>query len=147
AAWAEATVPEPTLYPGEQAGRVGGRCRVIEHWAHTLVEDATWQWAVVDAADRFEDADERWRFVEFQERRFGDLDLHAKKREALWQGVLEVCELAEGMLADQAFLLGDAPSLADLALYGGLHPLVFVDQGVPKEHAGLQAWWQRVDAL
>src|SRR3972149_6769725 len=34
--WAEMTRPEPTLYPG---GASRAECRVIEHWAHQVVEE------------------------------------------------------------------------------------------------------------
>lgn len=147
ARWAEELVPEPTLFPGEDPARVQGICRVIEDWCIRVVEDATWTWAVPDAPDRFDDPDERWRFVEFQERRFGDLGLVRLKRDHLLADVEGVCRLAEGLLGEDRFLLGDEPSLADPALYGGLHPLFFVDAGLPKGFDDLAGWWERVDGL
>lgn len=141
--WAEEQVPEPTLYPN------GSRalCRVFAHWCYSVVEDVTWKYVCSKAPDHIPDEDERWRFVEFQERKWGPLEVMEMRRPMFLEGVREVCALAEEMLGDEHFLLGDEASLADLALYGGLHPLYFVGEGVPKEFERLAAWRERVDGL
>lgn len=141
--WAEAKVPEPTLYPD------GSRelCRILNHWAHMVVEDATWKYVSSRSPEFFDDEEERWRFVEFQERKWGPLEGMEVRRPQFLEGVLAVCRLAEDQLGEKAFLLGDEPSLADCAVYGALHPLYFIGEGLPKEFERLAPWRERVDAL
>lgn len=145
--WAEETAPTPTLFPGEDPAQTAATSRLIEHWAHTMVEDATWRHVVSRAPDQFTDLDERWRFVEFQERKWGPLEEMEAARERTLSEVEHVCRLAEDQLGGTPFLLGEEPSLADLALYGGLHPLAFTGEGIPDGFDALAAWWERVDGL
>lgn len=143
--WAEEAAPEPTLYPDVAPRPL---CRALDQWALVMVEDAVWPIAAPGVADKLpEEGGERWRFVEFQERKFGDLDRLRDNREWLWPAAERQLELAQDLLGETDFLLGDAPSLPDLSLYGGTHPLVFSGVGFPDGFKALEAWRERVDAL
>lgn len=143
--WAEEQAPEPTLHPDFAPRPLG---RALDQWALVMVEDAVWPICAPDVADKLPEADgERWRFVEFQERKWGDLDRLRDNREWLWPEATKHLELAQDLLGDKEFLLGDAPSLADFSLYGGTHPLVFSGVGFPDGFKELEAWRDRVDAL
>lgn len=143
--WAEEVAPEPTLYPD---GARRALCRALDQWALVMVEDAVWPVAAPDAAEKLPEADgERWRFVEFQERKYGDIDRLREARDWLWPDAEKQLELAKDLLGETDFLLGDAPSLVDLSLYGGTHPLVFSGIGFPDGFEELEAWRERVDAL
>lgn len=141
--WAEARAPKPTLYPG------GSRplCRLIEHWAHQVVEEAVWKYVLPDVADHIAGERERWVFVEMQERKRGPLDIVAMRREEFLQGVRDVCGLLQDDLGQNQFLLGPAPSLADFAVYGALHPLKFVSKDIPTGFEKLQRWHARLRGL
>jgi glutathione S-transferase len=141
--WAEKTKPDPTLYPnGTRA-----RARVFEHWAHNVVEEAVWRYVVADVPKTFKDDQERWIFVELQERKRGPLELMAARKSEFLGGMKEVLALAEDLLGNNDFLFGDAPSLADFALYGAMHPLKLTGNKIPGEFEGLRSWHKRVDGL
>ncbi|HVL87962.1 MAG TPA: glutathione S-transferase family protein [Candidatus Thermoplasmatota archaeon] len=145
--WAQRERPEPTLYPGAGPAHVRARCRVIEHWAHNVVEELVWRYVVADVPERIADPQARWVFVELQERKRGPLEAMAARKGEFLAGVKEVCGLMQGVLADNAYFLGDKPSLADFALYGALHPLGFSGNEIPREFAPLRTWHERVDRL
>lgn len=143
--WAEEVAPEPTLHP-EGAPRPLGRA--LDQWALVMVEDAVWPIAAPAVADELPEADgERWRFVEFQERKYGDLDRLREDRDWLWPEAEKQLRLAQDLLGGSEFLLGEAPSLVDFSLYGGTHPLVFGGVGFPEGFEALEAWRERVDRL
>jgi len=142
--WAERTKPAPTLYPGD-AKVARARSRILESWAHNVVEEAVWKYVVADVPSVLADDQERWVFVEMQERKRGPLELMAKRKAEFLNGVKEVCGLAQDLLAEKPFLLGDAPSLADFALHGALHPLRFSGNEIPRGFKALRAWQKRLD--
>lgn len=141
--WAESTKPDPTLYPGGTRARA----RIIEHWAHQAVEEAVWKYVVAEVPKALQDDQERWIFVELQERKRGPLEVMAARKSEFLGGVREVCALAQDLLGSNAYLFGAAPSLADFALYGALHPLKISGNEIPREFAALRAWHERVDAI
>lgn len=144
--WAERKTSEPSLYPGSDPRTTRARCRVLESWAHNVVEEMVWRYVVSDVP-RVLRGQERWIFVEMQERKRGPLEIMAHRKPEFLAGVKEACGLAQDLLDGNDFLLGNEPSLADFAVYGGLHPLKFTGNEIPKEFAALRAWHGRVDAL
>lgn len=138
----EREVPAPTLYPGGERAAA----KMIENWAHQVVEEAAWKVALPKAPETFKDARERWVFEEMQIRRRGPLEAHALRMKD-WQADLDgVLDLVEGPLDTRAWMLpGDAPSLADFALYGALTPLFATGIGLPKERKRLRDWQSRVE--
>jgi len=142
--WSESTKPRPSIYPGPEAR---ARSRVIEHWAHQVVEEMVWRYCVADVPAKLKDPLERWVFVEMQERRRGALEQMTARRAEFLEGLKTVCALAEDLLDGHDYLLGPDPSLADFALYGSLHPLTFIGKTIPTEFRRLRAWHRRVDRL
>ncbi|HLE98036.1 MAG TPA: glutathione S-transferase family protein [Candidatus Thermoplasmatota archaeon] len=135
--------PQPSLYP---AG-TRGRARLVEDWAHQVVEEAVWKYVVADAVPTFRDPIERWVFVEMQERRRGPLEAMAARKPEFLEGVRHVARLSEDLLGANSYLLGDAPSLADAALWGSFSPLWKTGNEIPKEFARLREWQERVAKL
>lgn len=143
--WAEEVAPEPSLHPDDAPRPL---CRALDQWALVMVEDATWPVAAPDVAEKVPEADgERWRFVEFQERKYGDLDELRERRPHLRPAVEAQLDLALDLLGETGFLLGEDPSLVDFSLYGGTHPLVFSGVGFPDGYEALERWRKRVDGL
>lgn len=146
--WAEHEKPEPSIYPGEAPDRTRAVCRILEDWAHGVVEEAVWKFAVPDVPDTMENPQARWVFVEMQERKRGPLELMAARRAEFKAGMVDTLALAEDLLGGgQPYLLGSEPSLADFALYGAMHPLKLTGNAIPTELKALRAWHKRVDKL
>ncbi|HVM45288.1 MAG TPA: glutathione S-transferase family protein, partial [Candidatus Thermoplasmatota archaeon] len=121
--------PEPTIYPA------GSRdlARILERWAHEVVEEAVWKYVVSDAPETFQDPRERWVFVELQERKRGPLELMAQRKLEFLKGVVSTLQPAEDRLAESPYLLGSGPSLADFALYGAVNPIPYTRNAFPPE--------------
>ena len=139
----EAKVPDPTIYPD------GTRelARIVEIWAHHVVEEAVWRYVVSDAPKTFEDPRERWVFEEMQTRSRGPLEAMALRKPEFLKGIVATLQPAEERLAKTPYLLGDAPSLADFALYGALWPLPFTGNAVPTALPRTRRWFEQVGAL
>ena len=145
--WAEKTKHKPTIYPGENPKETQARSRIIEHWAHNVVEDRVWNYVLPDLPKIFHDPQERWIFVELQEAKRGSIEILRLRRNELLAGVIEICKLSQDMLGAQDFLLGPHPSLADFALFGALHPLKVSGNRIPAQFALLRDWHDRIHAL
>ena len=145
--WAEKTQPRPTLYPGPAPAMMRAGCRVFEHWAHNVVEEAVWRYVVTDVPRVLKDDGARWRFVEFQERKRGPMESLLIQKPLFLAGMKDVLVLAEEHAGFGDFLTGNEPSLADFALYGALHPLKFTGQGIPRDFPKLREWHARVHKL
>lgn len=135
--------PTPTLYPGGQRNLA----RILDSWAHDVVEEAAWKCVVADAEKTFQDPRERWVFVEMQERKRGPLEVMAMRKPEFLKGLVATLRPAEDRLAESSFLLGSEPSLADFALYGALHPLPYTGNAIPKELPHVREWFQRVQKV
>jgi glutathione S-transferase len=144
--WAERVQPNPTLYPGE-AKVTRARSRIVENWAHNVVEEAVWKYVLAEVPAALSEGQERWIFVELQERKRGPLEIMAMRKQEFYGGLKEVSGLADDLLGEKPFLFGDAPSLADFALFGALHPLKLTKNELPKEYPRLRAWHMRVAGL
>lgn len=139
----EAKRPDPTIYPD------GSRnvARMLESWAHAVVEEAAWRCVVYDAVRTFEDPRERWVFEEIQTRGRGPLEVMALRKPEFLKDLVATLQPAEARLHEAPYLLGEAPSLADFALYGALHPLPYTGNAIPHALPHLRAWFERVGKL
>ncbi|MHB8606112.1 MAG: glutathione S-transferase family protein [Thermoplasmatota archaeon] len=140
--WAEKRQPTPTLYPTGRA-----EARLVEHWAHEVVEEVAWRVALPDIVKMFKDPQEAWIFEELQMKKRGPLAIMKMRQPEFIAGMTRVVALADEMLADHAFLLADAPSLADFALYGALRPLELSGNAIPASLKRTRAWYAKVAKL
>ena len=135
--------PTPTLYPGGQRSLV----KIVDGWAHDVVEELAWRVAAPGARKTFKDPREAWVFEEMQMRKRGDLDELAaqkpKHEKALVAGLKDV----EARFAESPYLFGREPSLADFALYGALHCLPYTGNEIPKALPKTREWFVRVGAI
>jgi len=145
--WAEKTKHKPTIYPGDNPKETRARSRIIEHWAHKVVEDRVWNYVLPDLPKTFHDPQERWIFIELQEAKRGPIEILSLRKNELLTSVKEICSLSQDLLGTQKFLLGPHPSLADFALYGSLHPLKYSGNHIPAQFTSLRGWHDRMQAL
>jgi len=145
--WAEKTKPHPTIYPGSDPQGSRALSRVIEHWAHNVVEEYVWRYVVADMPRTFSDPQERWIFIELQERKRGPLEIMAERKREFLAGVDEVCGLAEDLLGEKNFLINENPSLADFALFGAVHPLKLSGNKIPRTFHKLRSWHSRMASI
>ena len=135
----ESKKPTPTIYPKGQRHLA----RILESWAHDVVEEAAWRVVAPDARKTFKNPSEAWVFEELQMRKRGDLDEMAKLKPKYTQGLISTLQPAEDRLGESPFLLGDQVSLADFSLYGALHCLPYTGNSFPKELPHVKAWFER----
>lgn len=135
--------PTPTLYPNGTRNLA----RILDGWAHELVEEAVWKYVCSDAERTFQDPRERWVFIEMQERKRGPLELMAQRKPEFLKGIVSALQAAEDRLAESSYLLGREPSLADFALYGACYPIPYTGNKFPKELPHVEEWFQRVGKL
>lgn len=140
----EARHPEPTLFPdGTRA-----RSRLVEDWAHTVVEEAVWKVVCSDAPKVVPEAGgERWVFVEMQERKRGPLDVMAMQKKGFLPEVARLARLAEDLLGEKPYLFGDRVSLGDIALWSSFAPLWVTGNAFPEGVPRLAKWKARIDAI
>jgi glutathione S-transferase len=139
----EAQVPQPTAFP---EGR-RGEARIVEQWAHDILEEVVWRYVVPDVVATFSDEHERWVFEEMQIRRRGPLEAMKARQPEFLADVKKHVGLVELALERSEFLLGDAPSLADVAVYGALSPIAYVGKELPRESKRTREWYARVGKL
>lgn len=136
----EAQVPQPSAFPpGMQ-----GQARLLEQWAHDILEEMVWRYVVPEVPATFKDEHERWVFEELQERKRGSFEGLKEKQPKAFEDMKKHFALVELALKDHDYLLGDAPSLADFATYGAVCPLAYVGKDIPREFPRMRAWHQRV---
>jgi len=139
----EAMEPNPTIYPnGTRA-----LAKAIENWAHHRVEEIIWRYIVTDFPKTFKDDVERWVFVELQERARGPLEVLEARKPVFKADVDTHLEIVDGMLKDRKFLLTDAPSLGDFAMFGAIYPLEYSGNELPRQFRNLQAWYNLIDKV
>lgn len=117
-------------------------------WAGAVFEDVAFRLATPGLALRFARPFERALFVFVKERKYGAgcVDAWARDEDRLAAALHEALAPTAATLAARPFLLGDAPTLADAALYG---QLVMLDFGAPVHTAALapsiRAWKARLE--
>lgn len=142
-AFLEEKKPHPTLFPAKQMHLT----RVLESWAHEVVEEMAWRVAAPGARKTFKDPREAWVFEEIQMRKRGDLDELAAQKPKHEKALVATLKDVEGRFGEAAYLWGDEPSLADFALYGALHCLPYSGSEIPKALPNTRAWYERVGAI
>lgn len=125
---------------------------VIEGWADEVLEEAAFRIAAPGIEDRIaalhggrEDVRAMFRLV--KERRYGAGALEAwrGKQAAYLDDLAAVLAPIGRAVAERPFLLGEAPSVADAAVFGQLFMLEFAVPGVLRERfPGIAAWYARV---
>jgi glutathione S-transferase len=125
---------------------------LVEAWADNVLEDTAFRIACPCIEPRLgelfggrEDARAVWRLL--KERKFGPgcMEAWTREAEALNGRAVELLEPVARAVASRPFLLGDAPSLADAAVFGQLFFLEFSQPGWIRLHApGLTGWFDRV---
>jgi glutathione S-transferase len=125
---------------------------LVEAWADNVLEDTVFRIACPRIEPRLgelfggrEDARAVWRLL--KERKFGPgcLEAWARETEALNGRAVELLEPVARAVASRPFLLGDAPSLADAAVFGQLFFLELSLPGWIGLHSpGLSGWFGRV---
>lgn len=135
--------PSPTLYPSGEKHLV----KLVESWAHDVVEEMAWRIAAPGARKTFKDPREAWVFEEIQMRKRGDLDELAAQKPKHEKALVGTLASAEARFGEAPYLFGAAPSLADFALYGALHCLPHTGNEIPKAVPNTRAWFDRVGKL
>jgi glutathione S-transferase len=124
---------------------------VLESWADELLEEVAFKVACPGIEDKVaalngrEDARAMFRLV--KERRYGPGCIEAWRREAEERSEALVALLAPvgRVVAARPFLLGEAPSLADAAVYGQLYMVESAVPGyIPARLPALRDYWERV---
>lgn len=141
--WAESTKPDPTLYPdGSRA-----TARIVENWAHNVLEEAVWKWVLPDAEQVFTDPRERWVFIEMQMRKRGDPEMWEMLRPQALANLKAHLQFVEDALERQPWILGAKPSLVDFAVFGAASPIETTRNEIPAEFKRVRDWYARVKAL
>ena len=134
---------------------LGAVAVVFESWADNVLEDVAFRLASPAIEERIAGcndgrADARALFRVIKERKFGAgcLETWRAQRSEFSARLLALLAPLDEALAAQPFLLSDAPTLADAAVYGQLHML---EWALP-EFAGslspsLREWYRRLDAV
>ena len=134
--------PKPTFYPSGQKGLA----KVLEHWGHQVLEEQVWRYVVTKVPPKLSSDLERWVFEEMQTRARGPWHVLEMRRNEFRTEMMKHLGLVDAMLDGRDWILGE-PSLADFGIYGGMYPLLFVGEKVPKELRQLAKWVDRVAAL
>lgn len=136
----EDKVPEPSAFPPGMKGQA----RILEQWAHDILEERVWRYVVSDFSDTFKDEHERWVFEEIQFWKRGPMEKLRERKPEFLADMKQHFQRVEDSLGEHDYLLGDQPSLADFAAYGAVYPLYHVGDEIPKDFPRMRAWWQRV---
>jgi glutathione S-transferase len=139
----ENLAPNPSIYPN----RTRNLAKLVENWAHYRLEEIVWRYVVVDFPKTFKDDQERWVFEEIQEIKRGPLELMQVRRPAFKADMEAHFRILDGMLGDHKFLIAEAPSLADFAVFGAVYPLRYSENQIPARFKQLLAWYGSIDRI
>lgn len=145
----ERLAPAPTLYPGSDRTRARAHCQVLAAWAESALMRPIALYITGLHADRFDDSFHADRAA-----------LHGKPvpdaarvraASATYEPqALAALALLEDLLADAApWILDDAPSLADIALYQAPWFLRVIggDMALPRRFTRMRRWAEAVAAI
>ncbi len=138
----ERTRPEPTLYPYGQKGLAA----VLEHWGHQVLEERVWRYAVTKVPPKLRDDHDRWVFEEMQTRARGPWHVLEMRRDEFREDMEKHLAMVDAILDGRDWILAK-PSLADFGIYGGLYPLLFIGEEIPKGLPRLAKWADRIAKL
>jgi glutathione S-transferase len=138
----ERIAPTPRLFPPGSEGIA----RVLQSWAHQVLEERIWRAVVTRIPAVLADEHERWVFEEMQTRARGPWHVLEARRSEFEAEMHDYFALVNALVDDRDWVLGP-PSLADCSLYGGLSPLLVAGGSVPNDLAPLARWVGRVQNL
>lgn len=136
----EREVPSPAAWPQGMEGP----SRMLEQWAHDILEEMVWRYVLPEMPATFKNEHERWIFEELQIRKRGSLEAVKERQPKALVELKEHLAHVETSLAQRDFILGDQPSLADFATFGAIEPLYYVGKEIPKDLPKTRAWRARV---
>ena len=127
---------------------------MLETWSDQILEDTAFRISTPAAEKKIAewnpgrpDAVAMYRFI--KERKFGAgcIEAWAAEKDALCDKLSSLLEPLGRTLAQQPFLLGEKPTLADAAVYGNFFMIEMVLPGRMKTIApAMSEWYARVDA-
>ncbi len=135
-----------------RSGANEGPAVVLEQWADNVLEDVAFRWAAPAIQDRIAgwnggSAEVRAFFTVIKERRYGAgcLDAWRRSEEELRTRVSELLAPLARTLTSRPYLLGDAPTVGDAAVWGQLHMIEVARPGrIAADLPELIAWYGRV---
>ena len=148
-AWTEAVdylerkVPRPSVYPDGTRGA----CKILEAWEYDWFEDRVWPYVAAFLERTFKGPVERWNFAESWDRPDGTFDEIRRDPKAAWAPLHPTFQMLEDALGDHKYLMTDAPSAFDFAIYGDVQAMDLARIRLPTRYPRLRAWHRRVRAL
>ncbi len=134
--------PKPSLYPRGQKGLA----TVLEHWGHQILEEHVWRYVVTKVPPKLSSDLERWVFEEMQTRARGPWHVLEMRRDEFQEDMVKHLAMVDARLDGRDWIL-EEPSLADFGVYGGMYPLLFVGEKVPKDLTRLARWVDRIGKI
>jgi len=119
-------------------------------WCDGALEDVLFRIASPAIRDRWRNPSDRALYVLIKERKFGAgcIDAWERDREGLLERANALLAPTARTLAARPFLFGDAPTLADVSLYGEFAMLTYGDpQLVTRLPAEFPPWLRRLEEL
>lgn len=135
--------PVPTAYPHG----LREPCKILEAWEYDWFEDRFWGLVAPFLELTFTDEVERWNFAETWERVYGPFADARRNPKPIWDGLDPSLRLLEGCLGSREFLLADAPTAFDCAIYGNFHALHVAGVRLLPKYPRLRSWARRMDRV
>jgi glutathione S-transferase len=127
--------PETPLLP---PGR-GALARVLQNWAHQVVEERVWRAVVTEMPNVLRSDQERWVFEEMQTRARGPWHVLKLRKAEFVRELQTYFGLIDRLVEGRAWVL-DEPTVADCALYGSLSPWTTSGHRFPVRFRHLNRW-------
>jgi len=139
----EWTRRKPSAYPN----RTKGVCKILESWEYDWFEDRVWGLVAPFLERRFKDPVERWNFTEFWERIYGPFEATRRNPKPVWESLHPSFSLLEASLRSRDYLVTDAPTAFDFAIYGNVHAMDYAGVELPSRYPRLRGWYRRVHGV
>ncbi len=139
----EKKVPWPTVYPDGSRGYV----KILEAWEYDWFEDRLWPFVAAFLERTFRDPVEQWNFAESWDRPYGTFDQIRKDPNAAWAPIDPTFRMLEDALREHRYLVGDAPTAFDFAIFGDLHAMECARVRIPAAYRNIGSWYRRVKGL
>lgn len=118
-------------------------------WADNLLEDVAFRWVIGALCARRTNANDRALFIINKERRFGAgcIEQWERQSDELQTRLEALLAPTLKTLRSQPFVFGQAPTLADAALYGECAMIALDRARLSRLGTDLRAWMDRMGAL
>lgn len=143
----EELCPDPTIFPPGQRGLHLALARHIETEPGAVLLRAALPGKLAHYRRQGQDREAFFRLI--RDRRYGAgfCERMVTEKEANWQRAIEALSPFEEQLSAAPFMTGRI-GLADFALYGQLHSLIFTGESrIPSTMPGLRAFFDRMDRI